>query len=532
MLSLIAFLPLRAIAGYATLTWNGGTMTVGGGDLAPANVLSSVRQSTWTGDWTVKSTGEIRIMDAAFQNQIRLVSVDFGSATITSIPTDTFSGCTNLEQLILPSGIGLKIEGNPIRGCTKLYTSGIRGGGADAGLDGNFLCGYAENQPKGKIVALVPDNQNFDFHHIFVGSRDVGLNAFEGFENRISRVTVNASRTFATAVFEKIGNLEVRLVNPVRRPFVYSKDSFCNALGDVEDVKIFAGPDADPTMTVCGHALQIEDTEIDSRIFEPIKEKETLPIRSSKYLKPRPQETNSLSGILEGQQAIVYSMILNAVQVDMTVNDLTIHNYLELKEGARLTLGTQISHFKFGPDAKVVLVESNGASPRLILDSSASNLVKPASLELRLSNGELYDRDLVQGTAQFANVCNDWKDLMQVTGSSKPHIIECVGNSLKLRVPTPTPQPENQPTKKYWTDGRVAGVAVGSALGLAAIVGAILLVDHVQSKKKVRRVHPKSDRESQQQAKEETKSEEEELKVSPRQDLLDEAPLDPESDDE
>jgi heme exporter protein D len=78
----------------------------------------------------------------------------------------------------------------------------------------------------------------------------------------------------------------------------------------------------------------------------------------------------------------------------------------------------------------------------------------------------------------------------------------------------------------------VAGVAVGSALGLAAIVGAILLVDHVQSKKKVRRVHPKSDRESREQAKEETKSEEEELKVSPRQDLLDEAPLDPESDDE
>jgi hypothetical protein len=140
------------------------------------------------------------------------------------------------------------------------------------------------------------------------------------------------------------------------------------------------------------------------------------------------------------------------------------------------------------------------------------------------------------GGTDFSKDCEDWKSLLKVTKNGfDDFTIQCVDNSLKIVVPTPDPKtaqsPSIEPKENFWTDGRVAGVAVGSALGLAAIVGTVLLVDYVRSKKKVRRVHPKRD-ENQDEEEETQELSDEAGMESPRKDLLDEAPLEPESDNE
>jgi hypothetical protein len=222
-----------------------------------------------------------------------------------------------------------------------------------------------------------------------------------------------------------------------------------------------------------------------------------------------------------------------------------------MRRGSSLTIGTSVSKFRLGWDSKVVFVEEDGRIPKINFgkfSSSGFGNVKPGKIELRLSensNANLYSADLVTGTGMNEELCQEWKNLLVIrkSGNSKDPEIECSGGVLRVRRVTAShseiKEREAETEEKYWTDGRIAGVAVGSGLGFAAIVAVILVIHHFATQKtksknkSKRRIHPRPAHQDDEDDQDEHGHEHENSVAdskdshSAREDLLDEAPLEP-----
>jgi hypothetical protein len=270
--------------------------------------------------------------------------------------------------------------------------------------------------------------------------------------------------------------------------------------------------------------------------FEEIPIGSTLPEIGSKYFKSRTdQPAGTKDGTLSATKSTLYALILDEVRATFDVVDFTISRHLELRGGSSFIIGTKVVNFNFGWESKVVFVEKNGEIPKLSINQFKK--IKPLQFELRLSKDSiayLVDSTLVTGSGFEDEFCEEWKEKLIITGNEATTIpqITCSPDGLKLlRIldsndELKNRENENQVKEKYWTDGRIAGVAVGSALGVAVIAGVVLLVHHLATRKirRKKQIHPKPEEEQNEKEKEKEREKENE-ENSERDDLLDEVPL-------
>jgi hypothetical protein len=242
-------------------------------------------------------------------------------------------------------------------------------------------------------------------------------------------------------------------------------------------------------------------------------------------------------GRFTGSDITLHAMFLKQTSANIVVQkSLTITERLELRGESSLAIIDSVTNLIWEPEAEIRLIESDQKLPRIQIPTNAAS-THPKSISINISADDLPPMKylLLHGGSDFTDeACRKWISITRFTNriigslqctTDLPDLPDST-SKLVLDVPqeTQTTQKDDKEEEKYWTDGRIIGLSVGLGVLVIGIVAAILIYDYVtSSKKRPPKVHPKD--EDSQQDEEDASEPNPGSQGSPRQDLLDEMPI-------